>query len=663
MPTYVTIITPIEASNIGSCRQYLRSNAEPIHAAGGLQCRPQFRFDLIPNLHFASFLILDAERDFGPSLVFEATFDGPKEDFLSDLLRAARHGMDGLYKHCTGYPASALQTPELAKEYLVSHDVGADIYFSGSPGRTVAQIKGEHLAHTKIVAYFSWSQARDAFPPRLSGLFAVLRSFIAEKTGTQWAQQQAPVPWEVRFRTLIAIAAVITGLSLACLLGALLAAAFGLWPVSLRSLITTSLEAGGRFGSRIAAHLGIRISPGSAVFPVIGLAVVWLLMRASELFLSGWSKRPRDQFFIWRVPLHIAVILRYGALVFLAGAVLLALIPEMGGLASAVTAGLLLRHLLLLAALLLALLVLQYLATSLKLSVELKKPNARHENWYRLQLDLVRFAMVLSLAGCIAIISRYVPFVPHGNLATSATSLVYWALVIAAYGLVGILAAYAVGLGLLLLLRGRELLDKQNFDDPAILGAKAGINAAKYTREEGGNNRLQNHLASMTHVKPGLVRLWSLRVTLFAINLLSRFWFNIGELGGIPTILSARWVLIDGGRRLLFLDNYGGAWESYLNEFIDMTAVKGLNAIWSNTFVEANGRRCSFPETRFYFWKGAQTERPFKAYVRESQIETIAWYSAYPTLSVVNINTSTAIRQSLSKPLAACEIDTVIQNL
>jgi hypothetical protein len=167
----------------------------------------------------------------------------------------------------------------------------------------------------------------------------------------------------------------------------------------------------------------------------------------------------------------------------------------------------------------------------------------------------------------------------------------------------------------------------------------------------------------MTRVKPGLVRLWSLRATLFAINLLSRFWFNIGELGDIPTILSARWVLIDGGRRLLFLDNYGGAWESYLNEFIDMAAVKGLNAIWSNTFVEADGRCCSFPETRFYFWQGAQAERPFKAYVRESQIETIAWYSAYPTLSVVNINTSTAIRQSLSKPLAACEIDAVIQNL
>jgi hypothetical protein len=249
------------------------------------------------------------------------------------------------------------------------------------------------------------------------------------------------------------------------------------------------------------------------------------------------------------------------------------------------------------------------------------------------------------------------------NLAGIARLLVFASLVMVAFGLIGVLAGYGIGFLLLLLVRGLELRDKRKFADPAVLEARARINATKYAREEGGNNRLQNHLASITRVKPGLLRFWMLRVTLFVINLLSRFWFNRGELGGIPTILSARWVLIDGGRRLLFLDNYGGAWESYLNEFIDMTAVKGLNAIWSNTFVKAKGKCYSFPETRFFFWQGAQAERPFKAYVRESQIETIAWYSAYQTLSVININTSSGLRQSLCKQLISPEIDAVFQNL
>ena len=68
MPDHITIITPIKTSDIERCRQYLRKNAEP---EDRMRCRPQFRFDLIPNLHFASFVILDAAGDFSPSLVFE----------------------------------------------------------------------------------------------------------------------------------------------------------------------------------------------------------------------------------------------------------------------------------------------------------------------------------------------------------------------------------------------------------------------------------------------------------------------------------------------------------------------------------------------------------------------------------------------------------------
>lgn len=658
MPDHITIITPIKTSDIERCRQYLRKNAEP---EDRMRCRPQFRFDLIPNLHFASFVILDAAGDFSPSLVFELTFDGSKADFLSDLLRVARVGMHELYQHCVGYPASGL--PELAKEYFIGHDAGAHIYFSGSPGRTVEQIKDENRIHSRIVSYFSRLQADDAFAPRLIGLFSDLRGFIAGHVSRRWAEQQAPVPWEVRFRIAIAVALAVAVLILACLFGALLVVACGWRLQSLWSAIPALFDDADRFGNSIVSHLvGSAHENRPALFPVIGLTAIWLLLRCGELFLISWSKHPRDQFFFKRVPLHVAVILRYAALVFLAGAVLLALIEEMKTPAGSVGPSVLV-HLIILLLLLLVLAGLQYLATSLKISVELKKLNGPRENWRRLWLDHVRFAMAIVVACCILVVSRYVPSLLDGEF---AKRLVYGALVIAAFGLIGVLALYATGLILLLVVRGRELLDGRKFSTPAPLEARASINAKKYAREEGGNNRLQNHLASLTRVKPGLVHGVALRATLFVINLLSRFWFNVGTLGEIPTILSARWVLINGGRRLLFLDNYGGAWDSYLNEFIDLTAVKGLNAIWTNTFVEVEGKEggyYSFPETSFYFWKGAQAEQPFKAYVRESQIETIAWYSAYPLLSVVNINTSTAARQSFSEPLDACEIDAVVQNL
>ena len=58
-----------------------------------------------------------------------------------------------------------------------------------------------------------------------------------------------------------------------------------------------------------------------------------------------------------------------------------------------------------------------------------------------------------------------------------------------------------------------------------------------------------------------------------------------GSLGGITSIHFGRWVLIDEGkpaRRLVFMSDYDGSWESYLGEFVDRAA-EGLSAVWSNT--------------------------------------------------------------------------------
>jgi len=221
---------------------------------------------------------------------------------------------------------------------------------------------------------------------------------------------------------------------------------------------------------------------------------------------------------------------------------------------------------------------------------------------------------------------------------------------------VGIILAYCTGWVLLLMIRCLELWDARRFVSATELLTRRFDRASVYQREEGGIHKYQNHLASVTYVKPG-VRRWFLRVTLFLINLLARFWFNRGDLGGIPTILAARWVVIDGGKRLLFLTNYGGAWESYLNEFIDMGAVRGLNAVWSNTYVESAGVKYGFPKTKFYLWRGAEAAQRFKAYVRQSQVETIVWYSAYPTLSITNINANTDLRRALFGRLAPWQLD------
>lgn len=43
----------------------------------------------------------------------------------------------------------------------------------------------------------------------------------------------------------------------------------------------------------------------------------------------------------------------------------------------------------------------------------------------------------------------------------------------------------------------------------------------------------------------------------------------------------ARWVLLDGGRRVLFASDYDGSQESYMDDFIDRLA-RGVNLVFSN---------------------------------------------------------------------------------
>ena len=149
---------------------------------------------------------------------------------------------------------------------------------------------------------------------------------------------------------------------------------------------------------------------------------------------------------------------------------------------------------------------------------------------------------------------------------------------------------------------------------------------------------VQNQLSSITNVKPGWFRRMTLRTVLYVIDLAGRYIYTKGRLGTIPTIHYARWVMVDGGRRLLFFSNFDGSWENYLGDFIDKAA-SGLTAVWSNTD--------GFPKTRWLTRDGATDEQRFKAYTRTSQAPTQVWYSAYKRLTVTNINNNSAIRAGL----------------
>lgn len=193
-------------------------------------------------------------------------------------------------------------------------------------------------------------------------------------------------------------------------------------------------------------------------------------------------------------------------------------------------------------------------------------------------------------------------------------------------------------------LRALELRDarnarKQKQEDPVTAREEERAHKRSLLADE--DRHVQNQMTAITDVKPGFVRLRALCAVLWVLDFLGRFLWDNGTLAGIRTIHFARWFLVKQGRkcRLVFLSNYDGSWENYLGEFVDRAA-SGLTGVWSNTD--------GFPETRWLICGGARRELRFKRWVRQRQVETQVWYSAYPDLSVANVQNNSEIRRGLS---------------
>ncbi len=155
----------------------------------------------------------------------------------------------------------------------------------------------------------------------------------------------------------------------------------------------------------------------------------------------------------------------------------------------------------------------------------------------------------------------------------------------------------------------------------------------------GENQYAQNHMVSITRRKAGLTRRITTRLAFWVIGAIAPRAYKSGHLGEIGTIHFARWVMLPGGRDLVFFSNFGGSWESYLEDFITK-AHAGLTAVWSNTD--------GFPRTNSLFLDGATDGERFKRFARHSMAATPFWYSAYPTLTTDNIRSNTAIRIGLA---------------
>ena len=155
---------------------------------------------------------------------------------------------------------------------------------------------------------------------------------------------------------------------------------------------------------------------------------------------------------------------------------------------------------------------------------------------------------------------------------------------------------------------------------------------------ESEDHDVTNPYSALGTLKPGLLRLMTIRGVLLVIDYATRHIIQAGRLGRVRTIHFACWVLIGGTERLGFFSNYDGGNESYMDDFINKLGF-GLNIFASNGI--------GYPRTDWLLMGGSADERRFKEFQRRHTVLTQVWYKAYPGLTAVDLERNTRIRRGL----------------
>ena len=183
----------------------------------------------------------------------------------------------------------------------------------------------------------------------------------------------------------------------------------------------------------------------------------------------------------------------------------------------------------------------------------------------------------------------------------------------------------------LLLVRAAERRDTQEEEIPD----QAHVDAVRQYEDIGA----QNPFTAVGEIKPGIVRQVTMRVALAGLDFANRHAFARDNLAGVDSIHFARWVLLDGNRRLVFASSYDGSQESYMDDFISRLAW-GINLVFSNG--------TGFPKTRWLVLGGARDEIAYKHYLRRHQVPTPVYFSAYPRHTARNLDSFTRVHAGIA---------------
>jgi hypothetical protein len=201
--------------------------------------------------------------------------------------------------------------------------------------------------------------------------------------------------------------------------------------------------------------------------------------------------------------------------------------------------------------------------------------------------------------------------------------------------LIGIVALPLLIVGapaFVILLRTREDRDPEVCPRPLAADLEA--------LQELEDRDITNQYTAIGAVKPGVFRRALLTVLLALTSFACRQIFTRGFLARVQTIHFAHWFFFDDKTRVVFVSNYDGSHQGYMDDFINKVGW-GLNLLFSNGV--------GWPRTRWLVFGGSRIEQSFKYYQRRHQVPTQVWYKAYPGLALVELNRNRRIREGLEQ--------------
>jgi hypothetical protein len=149
-----------------------------------------------------------------------------------------------------------------------------------------------------------------------------------------------------------------------------------------------------------------------------------------------------------------------------------------------------------------------------------------------------------------------------------------------------------------------------------------------------------NQYTALGSVKPNWFRFALFPVILWVIDYFARHVYQRGHLGRVRNIHFARWVFLDGKKRMIFASNYDGSHEAYMDDFIN-------KADWALNLSFNCG--LGYPRTRWIIKDGIDDELKFKYTQRRHQMPTETWYRAYPGLTVYDIERNARVRDGFER--------------